>query len=96
MIFAEKIQWTFKHDKITIPHGVTVDTYGNVFDADNAYSVVVVISPEGQQHKQLLSPEDCVHTPNSLVIYDRHNNHLLVTNYAAGVFLHNVTHVRKV
>ncbi|CAC5423037.1 unnamed protein product [Mytilus coruscus] len=89
--FRGKIQWTFQNREITYPFGVTVDIGGNVFVAgNNSPHNVVVVSPDGQQHKQLLSSKDDIEWPNGL-IYDRHKNQLLVTNYDKGAVLYNVT-----
>ncbi|CAG2210096.1 unnamed protein product [Mytilus edulis] len=84
------IQWTFKNPTMTYPIGVSVDTDGNVYVAFHYSRNVVVISSDGQQHKQMLSSKDGVYIPNGL-IYDRHNNQLLVTNYSKGAVLYNVT-----
>lgn len=84
-----KIQWNFHNREITFPFGVTVDTDGNVFVAGNNSNNVIVISPDGKHHKQLLSFEDGVYWPIGL-IYDRHKHQLLVTNYYKGVDLYNV------
>ncbi|CAG2217154.1 unnamed protein product [Mytilus edulis] len=88
--FQGHIQWTFKNREIiTHPLGVTVDNDGNVFVAGNNSHNVVVISSDGQQHKQLLSSKDGLGWPHGL-IYDRDNNRLLVSNYVDAV-LYNVT-----
>ncbi|XP_071126771.1 uncharacterized protein [Mytilus edulis] len=84
------IQWTFKNPTMTYPFGVTVDTDGNVYVVCNNSNNIVVISSDGQQHKQMLSSNDGVCLPNGL-IYDRHNNQLLVTYYFNGAVLYNVT-----
>ncbi|CAG2231317.1 unnamed protein product [Mytilus edulis] len=84
------IQWTFQNPTPFRPFGVTVDTDGNVYVACNNSHNVVVISSDGKQQKQLLSSKDGVEVPNGL-IYDRHNNQLLVTYYFQGAVLYNVT-----
>lgn len=88
--FQGNIQWNFHNREITCPFGVTVDTDGNVFVADNTSNNVVAISPDGQQHKQLLSSKDGVFWPNGL-IYARDANQLLVTNHHKDAFLYNIT-----
>lgn len=85
-----RMHWTFQNRGIYHPVGVTVDTDGNVFVASNNSHKVFVISPDGQQHKQLLSPKDCVQYPNGLM-YDRDNNRLLVTSHHEGAVLYRVT-----
>ncbi|XP_052077166.1 uncharacterized protein LOC127715168 [Mytilus californianus] len=83
-------QWVFQYPKLSRLFGVAVDIDGHVFVAGNSSHNVVVISPDGKQQKQLLSSKDGVDWPNGL-IYDRHKNQLLVTNYDKGAVLYNVT-----
>ncbi|CAC5423036.1 unnamed protein product [Mytilus coruscus] len=83
-------QWAFQYSKLSRLFVVTVDTDGHLFVAGNRSHNVVVISPDGKQHKQLLSSKDGVDWPNGL-IYDRHKNQLLVTNYDKGAVLYTVT-----
>ncbi|CAG2210092.1 unnamed protein product [Mytilus edulis] len=71
--FQGQIQWTFRDRKIKFPIDVSVDNDGNVFVAGNHSNNVVVISQDGQQHKQLLSSMDGIEWPNGL-IFDRDNN----------------------
>jgi DNA-binding beta-propeller fold protein YncE len=55
-------------------------------DSDN----VVVISPDGQRHRQLLSSNDGLVKPRVLD-YDNSNNRLLVVNASESAFLFDVT-----
>jgi hypothetical protein len=50
----------------------------------------VVISPDGQRHRQILSDEDGLEYPRVLD-YDSYTNRLLVVNYAGTAFLFDVT-----
>jgi hypothetical protein len=50
----------------------------------------VVISPDGQRHRQILSDEDGLEYPRVLD-YDSYTNRLLVVNYAGTPFLFDVT-----
>jgi DNA-binding beta-propeller fold protein YncE len=84
-------QWKFK-DKHVLPYprGISIDNDGNVYvvgrDSDN----VVVISPDGQRHRQLLSSKDGLVEPSALD-YDNSNNMLLVVNASESAFLFYVT-----
>jgi DNA-binding beta-propeller fold protein YncE len=51
---------------------------------------VVVISPDGQRHRQLLSSEDGLVKPRVLD-YDNSTNRLLVPNNRTTAFLFDVT-----
>jgi hypothetical protein len=50
----------------------------------------VVISPDGQRHRQLLSSKDGLVEPSALD-YDNSNNMLLVVNASESAFLFYVT-----
>ena len=84
-------RWEFKDEGVLQgPRGISIDNDGNVYvvggDSDN----VVVISPEGQRHRQLLSSMDGLVNPRVLD-YDNSNNRLLVVNASASAFLFDVT-----
>jgi hypothetical protein len=53
-------------------------------------AVDVVISPDGQHHRQLLSDKDGLFKP-TILDYDRSTNRLLVLNQKRGAFLFYVT-----
>jgi hypothetical protein len=84
-------QWKFKDKHVLqYPRGISIDNDGNVYvvggDSDN----VVVISPDGQRHRQLLSSNDGLVKPRVLD-YDNSNNRLLVVNASESAFLFDVT-----
>ena len=84
-------QWKFKDKHVLqYPRGISIDNDGNVYvvgrDSDN----VVVISPDGQRHRQLLSSTDGLVEPSALD-YDNSNNMLLVVNASESAFLFSVT-----
>ena len=56
------------------------------YDTNN----VVVISPDGQRHRQLLSDKDGLKDP-TVLDYDRSTNRLLVVNNSSSAFLFDVT-----
>jgi sugar lactone lactonase YvrE len=51
--------WEFKDEHVLKwPLGISVDNYGNVYVAGRYSINVVVISPDGQRHRELLSNKD--------------------------------------
>ena len=84
-------QWEFKDERVLkFPLGISVDNDGNVYVAGRDSSNVVVISPDGQHHRELLSNKDGMVTP--LVLdYERSTNMLLVVNQSDTAFLYNVS-----
>ena len=84
-------QWEFKDERVLkFPLGISVDNDGNVYVAGCDSSNVVVISPDGQHHRELLSNKDGMVTP--LVLdYERSTNRLLVVHKSDTAFLYNVS-----
>ncbi len=84
-------QWEFK-DKCILqcPRGITVDNDGNVYVVGCYSNNVVVISPDGKRHRQLLSSKDGLVKPGVLD-YDKFTNRLIVVNESESGFLFNVT-----
>jgi DNA-binding beta-propeller fold protein YncE len=72
------------------PVGISVDNDGNVYAAGFKSNNVVVISPDGQRHRQLLSSKDGLRNPRVLD-YDKSTNMLLVVNERKSGFLFDVT-----
>ena len=72
------------------PRGVSVDSNGNVYVAAFYSNNIVVISPDGQRHRQLLSYKDGLRNPRMLDC-DISNNRLLVVNESGIAFLFDVT-----
>jgi DNA-binding beta-propeller fold protein YncE len=84
-------QWEFKDERVLrYPLGITVDNDGNVYVASSNSNNVVVISPDGQRHKQLLSSKDGLVKPHVLD-YERSTNKLLVVNRRDIAFLFDVS-----
>jgi DNA-binding beta-propeller fold protein YncE len=84
-------QWEFTDKRvITRPYGITVDNDGNVYVVGAFNSNVVVISPDGKRHRQLLSSEDGMIYPRVLD-YDKSTNRLLVVNGSKSAYLFDVT-----
>jgi DNA-binding beta-propeller fold protein YncE len=84
-------QWEFKDKHVLqYPHGISVDNDGNVYVVGYDTENVVVISPDGQRHRQLLSSKDGLSYPR-LLDYDKSTNRLLVVNKSGTAFLFDVT-----
>jgi WD40 repeat protein len=83
-------QWEFNNKHVLPdPVGISVDNDGNVYVVNKSSSNVVVISPDGQRHRQLLSSKDGLINPRVLY-YDRSTNRLLVGNNSSAAFLFDV------
>jgi len=84
-------QWKFNNERVLhYPRGITIDKDGNVYVVGYYTDNVVVISPDGQRHSQLLSKTDGLVNPYALD-YDRSTNRLLVVNNNRTVFVFDVT-----
>ena len=70
--------------------GISVDNYGNVYVAGRYSINVVVISPDGQRHRELLSNKDGLVNP-MVLDYDRSTDMLLVVNQRGIAFLYDVS-----
>ena len=86
-----KTQWEFRDTQVLrCPFAISVDNVGNVYVVGRSSSNVVVISPDGQRHRQLLSSKDGLSYPRALD-YDKSTNRLLVVNQSSTAFLFDVT-----
>ena len=80
-------QWEFKDERVLkYPLGISADNDGNVYVAVGDSINVVVISPDGQRHRQLLSSKDGLVKP-IVLDYERSTNKLLVVNMRDIAFL---------
>ena len=84
-------QWEFKDERVLNgPWGISVDNDGNVYVVGCNSNNVVVISPDGQCHRQLVSSKDGLSFP-CVLDYDKSTNRLLVVNDSESAFLFDVT-----
>ncbi|CAC5390316.1 unnamed protein product [Mytilus coruscus] len=84
------ILWTFYDKSVLVsPFGISVDNDCNVFVVGYSTNNVVVISPDGQRYRQLLSRENGLIGPKALH-YDTSTNELLVANESDEAFLYDV------
>ena len=87
-------QWQFNHQRVLqYPCGISVDNEGNVYVVGYSSNNVVVISSDGQRHRQLLSNKDGLVYPRVLD-YNRSTNKLLVVNNGDTAFLFDVTRLQ--
>ncbi|CAG2253546.1 unnamed protein product [Mytilus edulis] len=76
-----QVKWNFNGENILkYPLGISVDNDGNVYVIGRDSCNVVVISPDGQRHRQILSTRDGLTNP-SVVHYDSLTNKLLVASF---------------
>jgi DNA-binding beta-propeller fold protein YncE len=84
-------QWEFKDERVLQdPYGISIENDGNVYVVGCSTNNVMVISPDGQHHRQLLSSKDGLSYPHVLD-YDTSTNRLLVVNKRSTAFLFDVT-----
>ena len=84
-------QWKFNDEHVLQrPYGISVDNDGNVYVVGHSSNNVVVISPNGQRLRELLSSKDGLLNPTALD-YDVSTNRLLVVNRSGTAFLFDVT-----
>jgi len=84
-------QWEFKDTSVLQgPRGISVDNDGNVYVVGGGSNNVVVISPDGQRHRQVLSARYGLVNPRVLE-NDKATNILLVVNESKSAFLFEVT-----
>jgi len=84
-------QREFKDERVLkCPLGISVDNDGNVYVAGRESINVVVISPDGQRHRQLLYSTDGLILPKVLD-YEKSTNKLLVVNRSNIAFLFDVS-----
>jgi DNA-binding beta-propeller fold protein YncE len=59
-------QWEFNDYRVLqYPFGISVDNDGNVYVVSYSTNNVVVMSPDGQRHRQLLSSKDGLYKLNT-------------------------------
>ena len=88
-------QWKFNDERVLKgPCGISVDNDGNVYVVGFSSRNIVVISPDVQRHRQLLTSKDGLGSPRVLD-YDRSTNRLLVVSQSGTAFLFDVTRGRR-
>ncbi|XP_063412546.1 uncharacterized protein LOC134695257 [Mytilus trossulus] len=69
--------WTFMHDDIVYPQGITLDKNGFVYVVSQYNNRVVVVSPDGKTCKTILSEADGMNDPRAIDI-DRESDIMIV------------------
>ncbi|CAG2231479.1 unnamed protein product [Mytilus edulis] len=76
-----ELQWTFHNESVLMmPFGIDVDSEGNLFVVGCLSNNVIVISLDGQRHREILTKSDGLSAPVSLH-YSGPTNQLLVANF---------------
>ncbi|VDI35474.1 Hypothetical predicted protein [Mytilus galloprovincialis] len=75
-----KIIWMFTNDEFQKLSGVTTDDEGNVYVTYSKTNNVVVVSDDGQHHRELVTESDGFDEPWG-IYFDKQENILLVCNY---------------
>ncbi|XP_063418879.1 uncharacterized protein LOC134701675 [Mytilus trossulus] len=86
-----KIQWTFQNRSVLqTPAGISVDNDGNIYVVGRASKNVILVSSDGQRHRQLLSGTDGLSEPWA-IHFSKEKNMLIVANKRGGeAFLYSV------
>ncbi|VDI76129.1 Hypothetical predicted protein [Mytilus galloprovincialis] len=87
--FQGNIQWVFKKSVLKDPFGISVDGCGNIYVVGGGSNNVVVISPNGQHYRELLTIEHGLDEPMVIHI-DRSSNKMLVSNTEGKAFVYNL------
>ncbi|CAG2248363.1 unnamed protein product [Mytilus edulis] len=78
--FQGNIQWVFKNERVLRnPLGISVDGDGNVYVVGRNTNNVIVISPNGQNIRELLTSKNGLKSPIAIHV-DRSNYKMLVAN----------------
>jgi DNA-binding beta-propeller fold protein YncE len=84
-------QWAFNYRHVLQgPRGISVDNDGNLYVVGHWSNNLVVISPDGQRYRQLLSSTDGLVNP-FVLDYDKSTIRLLIFSEARTAFLFDVT-----
>lgn len=72
-----KVIWEFQEDKYKRLRRVTTDNEGNVYVADEDTNVVLVVSKDGKQFKEILKESDGMDMPAG-IHFDKNENILMI------------------
>ena len=87
-----KVQWEFYDiEVLDVPVDITTDNNNNIYVVGQSSHNVVVISPDGQNYKILLSDRDGINLPCGIHC-DRASNQLLLTSEGSNTgLLYDIT-----
>ncbi|XP_052073832.1 uncharacterized protein LOC127711760 [Mytilus californianus] len=75
--------WTYKHEDICEPYGITVDKHGFIYVACKGNDKIVAVSKDGKSSRTILSKDNGIVQPVAINI-DKTSSTLLVTNRSNG------------
>ncbi|CAG2216415.1 unnamed protein product [Mytilus edulis] len=82
-----QLQWKFQNEGVLQkPQGIDVDNDGNVYVVGSDSHNVVVISPDGTRHREIMTASDGLKDPMS-IHYSGFKNQLLVANWKNNAHL---------
>ncbi|XP_063409717.1 uncharacterized protein LOC134692981 [Mytilus trossulus] len=85
-----KINWTFENkSNLMKPGGLTVDNEGNIYIVSSHHNSVLVLSPDGQQSKTLISEHSEFNRPHTSK-FDKDRNQMLIANEGNTAFLFDI------
>ncbi|XP_052065980.1 uncharacterized protein LOC127705676 [Mytilus californianus] len=85
-----EIQWRFQNESVLqTPRGISVDNDGNIYVVGDYSNNLIMISPDGKRHRQLLSRKEGLSQPWS-IHFSKIRNTLIVANKTEKVFLYSV------
>ncbi|CAG2247554.1 unnamed protein product [Mytilus edulis] len=85
-----EVQWIFKNERVLrYPRDIDVDNDGNVYVVGFESNNVVVISTDGQRHREILTESYGLINPTSIQ-YSGPKNQLLVANLSGKAHLFNI------
>ena len=86
-----KVQWELCDENLLVsPIGITTDNNNNIYVVDQGSNSVVVISPDGQNYKVLLSESDGLNFPRPIYC-DRASNQLLLAHIGGSGLLYEIS-----
>ena len=72
------------------PLGVAVDNNCNIYVTSGNYNKVIVLSPDGEQWRQLLDQNDGMSCPYAISI-DKTTNNILITNVTGSALMYHIS-----
>lgn len=87
--FQGNTQWVFRDDVLKGSFGISIDGDGNAYVVGCEINNVVVISPNGQNYKELLTSANGLIVPGVIHI-DRPNYRMLVSNGYRTQLIYNL------
>ena len=89
-INGEKL-WKFKDESVLMtPLCVAVDNNCNIYVTSGNYQKVIVLSPDGEQWRQLLDQNDGMSCPCAISI-DKTTNNILITNVTGSALMYHIS-----